>query len=46
MKKGEWYTNNDSKHNKNLVTYACKGRESVLQQVTTRLASEKRKKLV
>jgi hypothetical protein len=41
MKKGEWY-----KHNKNVITYACKGRESVLQQVTIGLASEKCKKLV
>jgi hypothetical protein len=30
-KKGEWYINNDCKHNKNVATYACKGREFVLQ---------------
>ncbi len=46
MKKGEWYTSNDCKHNKNVTTYACKGRESVLQQVTIGLVSEKHKKLV
>jgi hypothetical protein len=46
VKKGEWYTNNDYKHNKNVVTYDCKGKESILQQFTTRLASEKRRKLV
>jgi hypothetical protein len=45
-KKGEWYTSNDCKHNKNVATYACKGREFILQQVTTRLANEKCKKLV
>ncbi len=38
--------NNDYKHNKNVATYACKGKESVLQQITTRLASEKCRKLV
>jgi hypothetical protein len=31
VKKGEWYTNNDYKHNKNVATYACKRREFVLQ---------------
>jgi len=46
VKKGEWYTNNDYKHNKNVDIYACKGREFVLQQITTRLVSEKRRKLV
>jgi len=30
VKKGEWYTSNDYKHNKNVVIYACKGREFVL----------------
>jgi hypothetical protein len=30
VKKGEWYTNNDCKNNKNLATYTCKGREIIL----------------
>jgi uncharacterized metal-binding protein len=46
VKKCEWCTNNDYKHDKNVVIYACKGRESVLQQITNRLASEKCRKLV
>ncbi len=46
VKKREWCTNNDYKHDKNVVIYACKGREFVLQQITTRLASEKCRKLV
>jgi hypothetical protein len=33
VKKGEWYMAKDCKHVKNGTTYACKGRESVLQQV-------------
>jgi peroxiredoxin family protein len=44
VKKHEWCTNN--KHDKNVVIYACKGRESILQQITTRLASEKCRKSV
>ncbi len=39
-------TSNDCKHNKNVATYACKVRESNLQQVTIGLANEKCKKLV
>jgi hypothetical protein len=46
VKKGEWYTNNDNKQNKNVATYACKGRESILQQIVIRLTSEKCRKLV
>ncbi len=46
VKKGEWYTNNDYRHNKNVATYACKGREFVLQQVATRLTGETRRTLV
>jgi hypothetical protein len=46
VKKGEWYTNNDYKHNKNVATYVCKRRESILQRITIRLASEKHRKLV
>jgi len=45
VKKGEWYTNNDCKHNINQVVYASKGRESILQ-VTNGLLGEKHKKLV
>jgi hypothetical protein len=45
VKKREWYTSNDYKHNINQVTYASKGRESILQ-VTNGLVGEKHKKLV
>jgi hypothetical protein len=30
VKKGEWYTSNNYKHNKNVVIYDCKGKESIL----------------
>jgi len=46
VKKGEWYINNNYMHNKNEATYASKGKESILQQMTNGLVSEKCRKLV
>jgi len=46
VKKGEWYINNNYKHNKSETTYASKSKESVLQQVINGLANEKCRKLV
>jgi len=46
VKKGEWYINKDYKHSKNEATYASKGKEFVLQQVTNGLACEKHRKLI
>ncbi len=45
VKKGEWYTSNDCKHNKNQTAYAFKGRKFVLQ-MTNGLVGERHKKLV
>jgi len=45
MKKGEWYTSNDCKHNRNQTAYAFKGRKFVLQ-MTNGLVGERHKKLV
>jgi len=46
VKKGEWYINNDCKHNRNQSMYASKGQESILQQVFNGLVGEKHKKLI
>ncbi len=46
VEKIEWYISKDCKHNKNETTYASKGKEFVLQQVTNGLAGEKCKILV
>jgi hypothetical protein len=31
VKKSEWYTIDDYKHNQNVIIYVCKRRESILQ---------------
>ncbi len=46
VKKIECYVSKDCKHNKNKATYAFKGKESILQQVTNGLVGEKCKILV
>jgi hypothetical protein len=46
VKKIEWYISKDCKHSKNEATYASKGKEFVLQQMTNGLVGEKRKILV
>jgi hypothetical protein len=46
VKKGEWYTNNEYKQNRNQASYVSKGRKFVLKQVTNGLVGEKCRKLV
>lgn len=46
VKKREWYTSNDYKHNRNQTMYASKGQKSILQQVSNGLVGEKHRKLI